>query len=121
MSDEVDRNALKAEIDGGNSQRATLLATSFALPEAEIRDLQRKALWQMAAQHKNAAGTKKLSQEYGFTKGELRAFLESGTQRKRNEGTDEVLKACYDYSAGKHLDFEAWLDELFRNWSKLPS
>lgn len=120
MSEPEDKSGLKKEIEQGNFQRAVLLAASCGLPEEEIRDLQREAVWQIAAKNRNAVGTKRLAQEYGLTKPELRAFLESNAQKVRSQGEDKILKACYDYSAGSYLTFEAWVDHFFKSWNKLP-
>jgi hypothetical protein len=121
MNDKAGKDELRNEINRGNFLRAALLAASLELSEKEIRDLQFKAVWQMAAENRNAIGTKKLAQQYGFTKKELREFLENSAKEMRDKGNDKPLKACYDYSAGKYLRFEEWLDHCFNNWNKLPS
>jgi len=122
MSEQIENGDLETAIAQGNFRRAALLAASLGLPKEEIKDLQQKAVWQMAAQNRNAAGTKTLAQEYEFAKDELGAFLESRAQTMSSNGDDKILRACYDYSAaGKHLDFAAWLDNLFKNWNKVTS
>jgi len=121
MNEQAEYSEWKTAIERGNFRRAALLGASLGLSQEEIKDLQQKAVWQMAAQNRNAAGTKKLAQEYGLTKAELRAFLQSGAQKMRSGGDDRVLRDCYDYSAGKHLSFEAWLDNFSKNWNKMAS
>ena len=119
MNEKPGKEELKAEIDRGHFARASLLAISLGLPGEEIQDLRFKALWQMSAIYRNAPGTKKLAQQYGFSKEELSKFLKQYTEEKRHDGDDKPLEPCYDHTTGKYLTFEEWIDQFFKSWEKL--
>ena len=119
MNEKPGRDELRAEVEGGNFERAASLAASLDLPEEEVQDLRLKALWQMSAIYRNALGTKRLAQEYGVDKEELREFLEKSAEEKRREGNSKPLGPCYDLSAGRYLSFEEWMDNFLKNWDKL--
>ena len=119
MNEKPGNEELGAEIERGNFQRAALLATSLGVPEEEIEGLRVKALWRMSAVHRNALGTKRLAEEYGVGKRELREFLEKSAEEKRRQGNSKPLGPCYDLSTGRYLSFEEWMDHLLKNWDKL--
>ena len=73
------------------------------------------ALWQMSAVFRNAAGTKILVQQYGFSMKELKQILEQYTEERSREGNDKSLEPCYDHSTGKHLTFAEWMDHFLKN------
>ena len=106
------------EIERRHFARAALLAASAGLPENEILDFRRKALWQMSAIYRNAPGTMSLTQQYGISKPELKQILEQYAEEQRKNGNNKDLEHCYDHSTGKYLTFEAWLDLFFKNWEK---
>jgi hypothetical protein len=119
VNENTEKALLSTEIKRGHFARAAFVALSLGLPEGEVLDLRLKALWQISAVYRNAPGTKKLSQEYGFSKKELKKQLEKLAEDKRNEGDERPLEPCYDHNTGKHLSFEEWMDHLLRNWDKL--
>lgn len=120
MDEKTEHEELKIEIEHEHFARAALIAASLGLPEAEIKDLRCKALWQMSAIYRNALGTKILAQQYGFSKEEVRQILEQHAEKSRNRGNSKALEPCYDYSTGKYLSFEEWMDHsLLKNWSRL--
>ncbi|RLB83177.1 MAG: hypothetical protein DRH17_02955 [Deltaproteobacteria bacterium] len=118
MNEKKDTDELRAEIERGHFARAALVAASLGLPAKEIQDFRFKALWQMSAVYRNAPGTKKLAQQYRFSKQELRQLLEKTAEEQKNEGNDRPLKLRYDHSTGKYLTFEEWMNLFFRNWNK---
>jgi len=115
VNEKVDKEELRVQIECGHFVRVALLAASLGLSEGEIQDLRLKALWQMSAVYRNATGTKRLAQEYGLSRKELREFLEKYAEEKRNEGNDRSLEPCYDISTGEHLSFEEWMDHFLKN------
>jgi len=119
MNEKPGRDELRAEVEGGNFERAASLAASLDLPEGEVQDLRLKALWQMSAIYRNALGTKRLAQDYGVGKRELREFLEKSAEEKRREGNSKPLGPCYDLSTGRYQSFEEWMDNFLKNWDKL--
>ena len=119
MNETPGKEDLKAEIDRGHFARAALLASSLGLPEDQIRDLRRRALWQMAAVFRNAAGTKILAQQYGLSKNDLQKILEKYAEEKKNDRNDKALEPCYEQATGKYLSFEEWMDHLLKNFDKL--
>jgi hypothetical protein len=72
----------------------------------------------MSAEFRNTFGTKHLDQQYGFSKKDVKEFLEKHADEKRNEGSVRSLEPCYDHNTGKHLSFEEWMDQFFKNWDK---
>jgi hypothetical protein len=119
VSEKEDREGLQAESERGGFLRAVYLAESHGLQKEEVRELQLKALWEMAAVNRNAPGTKTLAQTYGLSKKELRELLDSYTEKERNEGKRKPLEPCYDISTGKYMTFEEWKDNFFKKWDTL--
>jgi hypothetical protein len=119
MNDKESREELKAEIEREHFARAALLGASLGLDEEDLRGLWLKALWQMSAVNRNRPGTKRLAQEYGFSKKELGQTLREYAEKMRDEGDIKPLEPCYDYKTDKHLTFEQWLDQFLKNWDKL--
>lgn len=119
MKEKPGRDELRSEVEGGSFERAASPAASLDLSEEEVQDLRRKALWQMSAVNRNALGTKRLAQEYGLGKKELREFLEKSAEEKRREGNSKPLGPCYDLSTGRYQSFEEWMDNFLDNWDKL--
>jgi hypothetical protein len=119
MNGKVGREELRAEMERGHFARAALVAASLGVDEQELRELRLKALWQVSAVSRNGPGTKRLAQEYGFSKKELGKILLQYAEKTRQEGHVKPLEPCYDYKTDKHLTFEQWLDQFLRNWDKL--
>jgi hypothetical protein len=119
MNDKAGKEELKAEIERGHFARAALLAASLGVGEEALRDLRLKALWQMSAVNRNGPGTKRLAQEYGFSKKELGEKLRQYAGKMRDEGVIKPLEPCYDNKIDKYLTFEEWLDRFLKNWDKV--
>ncbi len=119
MNDKAGREELRAEIERGHFARAALVAASLGVGEEELRDLRLKALWQMSAVNRNGPGTKRLAQEYGFSKKELRQILRQYADKMRDEGEIKPLEPCYDINTSKYLTYEEWLDRFLSHWDKL--
>jgi hypothetical protein len=119
VKEKAGKDELKTEIGRENFGRAGLVAGSPGVSEEEVRKSRLKALWQMSAVYRNAPGTKRLAQDYGFSKKELREFLEKHAEEKRREGDSKALEPCYDLSTGRYLSFEEWMDRFLKNWDKL--
>ena len=109
MCDNSNKDELAIEIERKQFIRAALLASSLCLPEPEVKNIQFKALGHMAAEYRNALGTKKLAQEYGISINELKDYLEHYTEEKVNEGDDKLHQPCYDIKTGRHFSFEELL------------
>ena len=91
----------------------------MGLPREEVQDIRVKALWEMAAVNRNAPGTKRLAQEYGLSKKELKEFLENYAEIRRREGDLKPLEPCYDISTGAYLAFEEWMDSFLKKYDKV--
>jgi hypothetical protein len=115
MHETRNHDALKHEIERGNFVRAVLVAEHMGLPEGELKDLQCKALGQMAAVYRNDHGTKSLAKQYGFSKEEVKKVLEKFADEMKKEGNMKPLEPCYDYSTGKYLSFEEWMDHYLKS------
>lgn len=119
MEEKSTQEKLKLEIEQGNFERAVLVALDLDLKPDEVTEIKFKALWQMAAVNRNALGAKKLAQDFGISKEELKGFLEKKAAEQRQEGNERLLTPRYDHQSGKYLTFEEWMENLFKLWSKL--
>ena len=115
------QDELKREIEAKHFVRAAALAESSAVPLSEVKDLQKKALVQMAAVFRNAEGTRVLCEQYGFSKKEAEDFLKRWTEEQQSKGDEKALEPTYDHATGKHLAFEEWLTQFLKHWDKLPT
>jgi hypothetical protein len=120
VNEKANKDELRAEIERGNFSRAALLAAVLGLPEAEIRELRMKALWQISAVFRNAPGTRRLAQQYGLSRKEVSQFLEERTEKIRNGEDARALEPCYDHNTTRYLSFQEWMDRLLKTWDKLP-
>jgi len=121
MHEKIDHDALNKEIDRGHFVRPVVVAEDMGLPEEEIKPLRFKALGQMAAIYRNAHGTKHLALQYGFSRGEIKKFLEEFADKMKKEGNIKPLEPCYDYRTGRYLSFEEWVDHYLKVWDKLSA
>jgi len=110
---------LKAEIEKAHFARAARIAESLGLEARQLQDLQRKALWQLAAQYRNAAGTKKLALQYGVSKKDLEKLLRDCADEKQ-ESEERSLEPCYDHHTSSYLAFMEWVVHLLKRWDKIP-
>ena len=112
---------LKAEIEGKRFVRAAALAKLSALPLSEVKDLQEKALWQMAAVFRNAGGARVLCEQYGFSKKEAEDLLRRWAEEQQSKGDTKTLEPTYDHATGKYLAFEEWINQFLKHWDKLAA
>ena len=119
-NDTTSQQDLKAEIEGKRFVRAAAVAKLSALPPSQVKDLQEKALWQMAAVFRNAGGTRVLCEQYGFSKKEAEDLLRRWAEEQQRKGDKKTLEPTYDHATGKYLAFEEWLAKFLRDWDKLP-
>ena len=98
--------AIKKEIELGHFARAVIVAEEIGSPEGEKRDLRKKALGQM-------------SQEYGFSRDEVKQILAEYAEEMRKEGNLKIFEPCYDYNTGKYLSFDQWMEQYLKNWDRL--
>ena len=110
---------LKKEIEHGHFVKAVILAEQIGLPEEEKRNLRIKSLGQMSAVYRNFQGAKHLAQEFGFSREEVKQILTEYAEDKKKEGNLKILEPCYDYSTGKYLSFEQWLEHYLKIWDSL--
>jgi len=119
MTEISTQDAIKAEIEGKRFVRAAALAKSSALPLSEVKGLQEKALWQMAAVFRNAGGARVLCEQYGFSKKEAEDLLRRWAEEQQSKGDKKTLEPTYDHGTGKYLTFDEWLDKFFKHWDEL--
>jgi hypothetical protein len=112
--------ALKSEIEASRFGRAATLAKSSALPLSEVKELRKKALWQMAAVFRNTGGARVLCEQYGFTKKEAEEILGKLAEEQQGKGDTKILEPTYDQATGKYLTFAEWLDQFLKHWEKFP-
>lgn len=119
MPDKRYDETLKTEIDRGHFARAVIVAEQIGLPEQEKRNLRMKAIWQMSAIYRNVHGARHLTREYGFSREEVKqAFIEFADEMSK-QGNRKILEPSYDYSTGKYLSFEEWLEHFLKIWDRL--
>jgi len=119
VSEKEGREELQEEIERGHLVRAAQIAQSIGLPREEVKDIVTRALWEMAAVNRNALGTKRLAQEYGISKEELKELLEGYAGNRIREGDRKALEPCYDINTGAYLRFEEWMDSLVKKYDKV--
>lgn len=112
---------LKNEIEAGRYVRAAALAKSSAMPLSEVKELRKKALWQMAAVFRNAGGARLLCEEYGFSKEKAGEILRKLAEEQKSNGDTKTLDPTYDHAIGKYISFEEFLDQFLKHWDKLPT
>jgi hypothetical protein len=110
---------LKKEIERGHFAKALIVAEQIGLPEEEKRNLRKKALGQMSAVYRNIYGAKHLAQEFGLSREEVKQILIEYAEDMRKEGNLKILEPCYDYSTGKYLSFEQWMEHSLKIWDRL--
>jgi len=115
----VGYDELKFELKRNNFVRAAAIAASIGLPANELREIQFEALWQMAL-NRNAVGTKKLAQEYGISKQELKEYLQSRAMEYGKAGDIKLMSSCYDVVTGQYFSFEEWLEFYTMKWKDYP-
>jgi hypothetical protein len=111
---------LEIEVEAKRFVRAAALAESSALPLSEVKDLQEKALWQMAAVFRNAGGARMLCEQYGFSKKEAEDLLKRWAEEQQSKGDKKTLEPTYDHGTGKYLTFDEWIIQFLDHWDKLP-
>lgn len=118
MDQPAEKDELETEIHRGNFTRAVALAESRGLTADRVAELKVKALWQMSAVNRNAPGTRRLADTYGFNKERVREIL-AQLQEKAAQKGDRSLEPCYDHATRKYLSFEQWLEQFLKNWDRL--
>lgn len=120
MTDETRlQEELKTEIEGKRFVRAAALAKLSAMPLSEVKDLQEKALWQMAAVFRNAGGARVVCEQYGFSKEKAEEILRKAAEEQQSKGDTKTLEPTYDHATGKYLAFDEWLNQFLKQWDKL--
>jgi hypothetical protein len=121
MAETPNPDAIKAEIEGKRFVRAAALAKSAATPLSEVKELRKKALWQMAAVFRNAGGARVLCEEYGFSREKGEEILKKAAEEQKSQGDTKTLEPTYDHATGKYLSFEEWLSQFLKHWDRLPT
>jgi len=120
MVQETTEDMIIAEQERRNFVRSAMLARSLRYPEGKIRELQARALWQMAAEWRNGAGTKSLARQFGISRKNLEELLRKMIEATSGHSDEKSLEPVFDYRTGKYLTFEEWLTELMKNWNRIP-
>jgi hypothetical protein len=118
MTETSSPDLVKAEIEGKRFVRAAALAQSSGLPLAEVKELRKKALWQVAAVFRNAGGARVLCEQYGFSKQEAEEILRKLAEEQQTKGDAKTLEPTYDHATGRYLAFEEWLGQFLKHWDK---
>lgn len=115
------QDELKKAIEAKHYVRAAAIAESSAAPLAEVKELRKKALWQMAAVFRNAEGARVLCEQYGYSKKEAEDLLRRWAEEDKGKGDKKALEPAYDHATGKYLGFEEWLNQFLKRWDKLAT
>jgi hypothetical protein len=121
MTEMSSQNEIQSATEGKRFVRAAALAKSSAVPLSEVKELRKKALWQMAAVFRNAGGARVLCEEYGFSKEKAEEILRKLAEEQKSKGDTKTLEPTYDHGTGKYLDFGEWLDQFLKHWDKFPT
>jgi len=120
MEQEPTGDMVVTEQERGHFVRAAILALSLQLPDEMMRELQSNALWQMAAEWRNPAGTKSLAVQLGISREDLEKQLLKMMETRSGRGHAKSIEPAYDYRTGKYLSFEEWVADLMKNWNRIP-
>lgn len=92
-----------------NFVRAASLAQQLNRPDHEIKELQKKALYQFIGEFRNAEGVLALAQEYQLPKEELRSFFQQ--LMSQGPGTKQ-----FDIKTMNFLSLQEWLQKHFSSF-----
>lgn len=121
MTETSNPDEIQSAIEAGRFVRAAALAKSAAVPLSEVKELRKKALWQMAAVFRNAGGARVLCEEYGFSKEKAEEILRKQAEEQKKKGDTKTLEPTYDQAESKYLSFKEWLDQFLKHWEKLST
>ena len=110
---------LESQMEAKRFVRAAALAESSGSPLSEVKEIQKRALWQMTAVFRNAGGARVLCEQYGFTKQETEETLRKMAGELQGKGDTKILEPTYDQATGKYLSFEEWLGQFLKHWDTL--
>ena len=111
---------INAALENRNFVQAVSLGKNQGLPQDDIGEWQRQALWEAAAVFRNIFAVKILATRYGFSKDQVRELLEDRAGSVTEGSGDKATRPRYDYITNRHLDLSQWMDQLFSAWKKLP-
>jgi len=111
--------ALQAEIERKDFARAAAFAKEHGASDAEVRRLEEAAVEYMAVQCRNATGTRRLAEHYGFTREDTETLLKRVLERAAQDPSTLDMRPCYDATTGAYLDFEEWVSHVLKNWGRL--
>jgi hypothetical protein len=108
--------ALDDAIQTRNFLRAVSLARRLNRSEAEIRDLQEKALRQCVLEFRNPHGAKVLVDEFKFTGEDLKRILQGILAESQEAEQKETAAARrrFDVESMDYLSLEAWIRRYFK-------
>ena len=109
----------ESEIKRGNFVKALYLSKDLSTSEVDVNYIAERALWEVSGIGRNFYATKRLAQELGYTKEELKNILVSIMKKEEKSGNKKMLGPCYDYNTGRYLSFEKWLEYLLKEWNKI--
>ncbi len=92
-----------------NFVRAELLARQLKKPDKEIKELQKKALYQFIVEFRNAEGVLALAQEYKLSPEELGSFL-------RQLMSHSLAPKQFDIKTMNFLNLQEWLQKHFSSF-----
>jgi hypothetical protein len=121
MTEQTTPEELKSEIEAKRFVRAAALAKLLNVPPSEVKELRKKALWQMAAVFRNTGGARALCEQYEFSKKEAEEILRKLAEEQASKGDMKTLEPTYDHATGRYLAFEEWLEPFLKEWDKLPT
>ena len=109
----------ESEIKKNNFVRALYLAKELNISDKEIKELFYKALWEVAGKARNPYATKRLAEDFGYSKEEVKEILTELSKKEEESGNKKIIAPCYDYRSGKYLPFDKWLEQFLKEWNKI--
>jgi len=107
------------EVNRGNWVRALYLAKELNLDPDKIKEIAHNALWLLGGIARNPYAIKKLAEELGYSKEEIKEILLQRAKHEEEVGNNKVLGECYDYKTDRYLSFNKWLERLLKEWNKI--
>lgn len=91
---------------------AATIAERLDYPKEKLRQLRELAIRQMACEYRNAAATRCLVREWGFSRTDLEDLLVTAVDELESSSGKIRSERCYDSASGKYLTLREWVDHF---------
>ena len=105
---------LEIALSRKNFVLAADLARSLGRPAEEIRNIQEKALIQMALDFRNPAGTREFAEEYGISRQELEGVLRSALVDDEGNALVRYERSRYNFRNERYFNGAEWIEMIMK-------